>query len=230
MTGDRAASAPHLGLALVVSSAEAWTRRPGETSTAYAAFCTYRDLGPTRSLDAAYCLAQGYQKGSKRVSGFWKRWYRGHEWRSRAEAYDAYLDEEKRRAEAQKWRQRGEDLVEEQYKLAVAMLEKARQMLAFPLVRQTVEQRDEDGRPVRVIIEPARWTFGTAARLAQVAVELGRLATGLPTRNEQSVHFEIDPAKLSDEQLEHIIAGEHPAAVVATPQEVASSIDEKARF
>ncbi len=54
MTGVRAASAPRPGLALVVSAAEAWTRRPGETSTAYAAFCAYRDLGPSRSLAEAY--------------------------------------------------------------------------------------------------------------------------------------------------------------------------------
>ncbi len=59
MTGARAASAPPIGLALVVSAAQAWTRRPGETSAAYAAFCTYRDLGPGRSLDAAYCQAKG---------------------------------------------------------------------------------------------------------------------------------------------------------------------------
>ena len=160
-------------------------------------------------------------KGAQETSGHWKRWYRGHEWRSRAEAYDAYLDEEKRRAEAQKWRKRGEDLVEEQYQLAVAMLEKARQMLNFPLVRQVVEQRDDDGKPTHITIEPARWTFNSAARLAKIAVELGRLATGLPTKNEQSVHFKIDPAKLSDQQLERIIAGEDPAGVVATPQEVA---------
>ncbi len=224
MTGARAASAPRPGLALVVSSSQVWTRRPGETSTAYAAFCTYRDLGPTRTLLAAYQQGGGPKrgpKGAQETSGHWKRWHRRHEWRSRAEAYDAYLDEEKRRAEAQKWRERGEDLVEEQYQLAVAMLEKARQMLAFPLVRQTVEQRDEDGRPTHITIEPVRWTFGTAARLVMVAVELGRLATGLPTKNEMSVHFEVDPAKLSDEQLERIIAGEDPAAVVATPQEVA---------
>ncbi len=221
MKGARAASAPRPGLALVVSAAEAWTRRPGETATAYAAFCTYRDLGPARSLDGAYRQHTGPQKGPKRASGNWKRWHRDHAWKNRAEAYDAYLDEEKRQAEAQKWRQRGEDLVEEQYKIAVAMLEK---------VRQTVEQTGEDGRPTHVIIEPVRWTFGTAARLAQVAVELGRLATRLPTNNEQAVHFKIDPAKLSDQQLERIIAGEDPAVVVATPGKSQSPTDEKARF
>ena len=99
MTGARAASAPRLGLALVVSAAEVWTRRPGETRAAYAAFCTYRDLGPRRSLLAAYQQGGGHKKGTKgaqQTSGHWKRWYRGHEWRSRAEAYDAWLDEEKR--------------------------------------------------------------------------------------------------------------------------------------
>ncbi len=65
MKGARAASAPRLGLALVVSAAQAWTRRPGETARAYECFCIYRDLGPGRSLDAAYCQAKGLQKGSR---------------------------------------------------------------------------------------------------------------------------------------------------------------------
>ena len=191
-----------------------WTRRDGETAKAYSAFCLYRDMGSGRSLDAAYCLAQGLQKGSKRVSGYWQRWYHDFEWKTRAEAYDAHLDDVKRRAEAQRWRERGEALVEEQYQLARAMVKKVQQMLQFPLVKQTVES--ENGP---VTVEPARWTFNSAARLAKVATELGRLAAGLPTRNEHLVHFDIDPTKLSDDQIERILAGEHPAAVVATPDQ-----------
>ena len=217
MKGARAASAPRLGLALVVSAAQAWTRRPGETSTAYAAFCIYRDLGPGRSLDAAYAQAQGLQKGDKRASGHFQRWHRDYAWHSRAEAFDAFLDEAKRQAEVEKWKQRGEELAEQQWAVAMAMLEKAQQMLAFPLAQQTIEQTNEQGGIKEVTIEPARWNFSSIARLAKVAVELGRLACGLPTKHEQSVHFEIDPSQLTDEQLERIIGGEHPAAVLATP-------------
>ena len=200
-----------------VPASPAWQRTAEETAKAYAAFCLYRDLGSGRSLRAAYAAAKGCQKGVKRVSGYWQRWARDHQWKSRAEAYDAHLDAVKRKAEAQRWRERGEALVEEQFQLAQAMLEKVRRMLAFPLARETVEQTDEQGNPVDVTVEPANWNFNSAARLAKVAVEFGRLACGLPTQSEQSVQFDIDPSQLSDEQLERIIAGEHPAAVLATP-------------
>ena len=160
MKRARAASAPRPGLALVVSAGQAWTRRPGETARAYACFCTYRDLGTGRSLDAAYCQAKGLQKGSKRVAGFWQRWYRSNDWRSRAEAFDAFLDEAKRQAEVEKWKQRGEELAEQQWVVAMAMLEKAQQMLAFPLVaqttKQTAEQTGEEQATIEVTIEPAR--------------------------------------------------------------------------
>ena len=191
-----------------------WTRQEGETATAYAAFCTYRDLGPRRSLAKAY----GHQKGTKRAqqaSGHWKRWYRTKNWKNRAEAYDAHLDEKKRQAEVEKWRRRGEDLVEEQYRLAQAMLSKAHQMLQFPLASQTVEKKDEKGNPVAVTIEPARWNFNSAARLGKVAVEMARLAAGLPATSSQSIQYEIDPSQLTDDQIERILAGEHPAVVLA---------------
>ena len=221
MKGNRASS-DRPGLALVVSASQVWTRRPGETATAYACFCTYRDLGPARSLDAACHQSLGPQKGHKRATrkrapGYWRRWYRNNDWRSRAEAFDAFLDEAKRQAEVEKWKQRGEQLAEKQWAVAMALLEKAQQMLAFPLVAQTIEQTGEEETAIEVTIEPARWNFGSAARLAKVAAILGRLACGLPTKREQSVHFEIDPSQLSDAQLERIIGGEHPAAVLATP-------------
>ncbi len=41
----------------------AWTRSDDETAKAYAAFCAYRDLGSSRSLDAAFAQAKGCQKG-----------------------------------------------------------------------------------------------------------------------------------------------------------------------
>ena len=192
-----------------------WTRQSGETKRAYACFCAYRDLGPSRTLLAAYRQKTG-KKTAKQSSGHWNAWYRKHEWKQRAEAYDAHLDHQKRQAEAEKWRERGEALVEEQFRLAQAMMEKARQMLKFPLAEQTVKKKDRKGHPVEVTVEPAKWTFNSAARMAKVAIELARLATGLPTKNEQSVHFEIDPSNLTDEQIERIRNGEHPAAVVAS--------------
>ncbi len=69
-----------------VTDGAAWTRSDDETAKAYAAFCAYRDLGSSRSLDAAFAQAKGCQKGVKRVSGFWQRWSRDNHWKNRAEA------------------------------------------------------------------------------------------------------------------------------------------------
>ena len=192
-----------------------WTRRDGETGTAYAAFSTYRDLGPRRSIAEAYRQRTG-KESAKQAGGHWTRWYRDHQWKTRAEAYDAHLDDVKRRAEAQRWRERGEALVEEQFRLAQAMVKKVQQMLQFPLVRQMVEQTDDKGKPQHVTIEPARWTFNSAARLAKVATELGRLAAGLPTSTTRQTSYDIDVTQLTDEQLQRIAAGEDPAFVLAT--------------
>lgn len=187
-----------------------WTRQPGETARAYECFSAYRDLGPGRSMVEAYRHKTG-KETAKQSSGHWNTWYRVHDWRRRAEAYDHHLDELGRKAEAEAWEKRRRDLVEEQFELSKAMLSKVDQMLKFPLVRQTVE-----GESGPVTIEPVRWNMNSAARMAKIAIELGRLASGLPTRHEQAVHFEIDPTQLTDEQIERILNGEHPAAVIAT--------------
>lgn len=72
-----------------------WERQPGETSRAYAAFCSYRDLGPRRSLAAAY---RARKPGSldERAPGHWCEWSTRFRWVERAAAYDAFLDEQRR--------------------------------------------------------------------------------------------------------------------------------------
>ena len=66
-------------------------------------------------------------------------------------------------------------------------MEKARNMLRFPLVRETVEGEEQaDGSISRTVtVEPARWHFGTAVQLAKAGTEIGRLAAGLPTSATQ---------------------------------------------
>ena len=62
-----------------------WDHRPDETPRAYAAFAVYRDLGPGRSLNAAY-RSQGHARRSR--SATWQGWFRTYEWAARAEAFD----------------------------------------------------------------------------------------------------------------------------------------------
>lgn len=58
-----------------------WDRREDETSKAYGAFVTYRDLGPERSLEK---VAHTLGKSTTIMS----RWSAQHEWVSRTVAWD----------------------------------------------------------------------------------------------------------------------------------------------
>jgi hypothetical protein len=77
-----------------------WEQQPGETAAQYAHFCTYRDPGIERTLDAAYRLwhqqhgsgkpAVGGIKGHL-VSGQWRRECQQRQWVARARAWDVEL-------------------------------------------------------------------------------------------------------------------------------------------
>lgn len=71
-----------------------WDRHEGESSAAHLAFQAYLEIGPSRSLNAAY--ASRGQKGGKEVArrkapGIWQRWSKSHDWPARATEWDAHL-------------------------------------------------------------------------------------------------------------------------------------------
>lgn len=74
----------------------AWERLPEEPEVAYARFLVYRNLGPARSLDAAYRSTAAKRDksrsapGSKlpRVSGQWQSDCSQYNWVERATAWD----------------------------------------------------------------------------------------------------------------------------------------------
>lgn len=71
-----------------------------DTDKSYNAFKIYRDLGPKRTLEAAYAVHKAGNR-SKEAPGFWKKWGRNGNWTERARAFDAENDrinaEERRR-------------------------------------------------------------------------------------------------------------------------------------
>ena len=97
---------------------EPWERQKGETSRAYEAFCTYRDLGPNRSQSKT---SQKLGKNSRTIAD----WSTKYDWVKRAAAWDAEQDRIARQAqidEIKKMRKRHADL-------ATAMLVKAAKAL-----------------------------------------------------------------------------------------------------
>jgi hypothetical protein len=75
-----------------------WQRQPGETASAHQAFLAYRAVGPDRTLRVAA------RRLGKSLS-LLKRWSAGHDWVSRAEAWDAQ-EREQAKQEARSVRER----------------------------------------------------------------------------------------------------------------------------
>lgn len=75
-----------------------WLQLKGEGNEAYAAFCVYRDMGPSRSIDSAYRQQLSNKRAtpvsglSMRASGRWTAWSTIYEWGLRALAYDRHMD------------------------------------------------------------------------------------------------------------------------------------------
>ena len=62
-----------------------------DTAKSYQGFTCYRDLGPTRSLDAAFALYR-HQTSRKTVGGYFLDWSRKGAWVDRALAFDLEND------------------------------------------------------------------------------------------------------------------------------------------
>lgn len=175
-------------------------RQPGESARAFEGFKIYRDLGPGRSVDRAYELYAGRRLGGRRAPGRFQLWSRQHDWRDRAEAYDAWLEMVGREAIEDHERHKAQDLASRRDRLRRKNLEAeeaaADQLArildhieATPLTRQRSTRTDEDGRNIEVTIEPV-----LTASFDLVAARLHRIAT----RSEPAKIAPTDPTGESE--------------------------------
>ena len=160
-----------------------WDRLPDEPNMWYARFLRYRDLGPDRSLLGTY---NGWrsERGRKNATGCpprWHFWFERCGWAPRAESWDeaerarlAELRLQEEGVERKKWAERREALREREHTVGLELLQKAQQMLMFPLATTV----NEDGT---MIIQPGRWSFATAANVIATADKLLRLAADMET-------------------------------------------------
>jgi hypothetical protein len=150
-----------------------WERQPDETAQAYAAFCVYRDLGQGRSNDKAYRAAKGEPTYKGRARASWWGWSRSNRWVARAQAYDAQLQEVELKAREDEARRKGRDWARERrqqleqvFSLSQRLVERAGQMLGFPLA----EVKDDDGSTK---IVPSGWRLRDAVALLEAGDRLG---------------------------------------------------------
>jgi hypothetical protein len=127
-----------------------WERQKGETSRAYEAFCVYRDLGPSqRSL-----VNTGRKLG--KVSRTMDGWSVKYRWVQRSQAYDDYLDRQRRQSLETAQR----EAVEVHNQIATALLSKAAKKL--------------------LALDPEYMSGADLARYVDIAVRIQRQALEIP--------------------------------------------------
>lgn len=183
-----------------------WERQPGETPKAYLAFQAYRDMG-LGNRSVRRCAKQlGYTAHTAIA-----RWMFKHDWVERVQAYDDFLDMERRSAVEDNERRRAIEIaernrvVDEGYtEVRELMLQKALAIWKWPLERVEHVETYEDGRPKITILRPARWSFNTGVNIAE----------RLDPSPERTFEMTVDLSKATDEQLERIANGEDPTRVL----------------
>ena len=71
---------------------ESWERLPGETSKAFAAFCSFRDCGPDRNIKKAVESVEKDEGVRVKKCRVWRNWCSQYRWRERAADFDKYIE------------------------------------------------------------------------------------------------------------------------------------------
>ena len=120
-----------------------------------------------RSLLRAY-NNESAEKGVGRrnsVPSSWDKAAQKWNWKKRAACWDAY----QRRLDQEKWVSRRNELREREWQMSQSALNKAEEMLKFPVARKV----SNDGLTV---VDPGKWTFRDAIAILVQASDLGRRA------------------------------------------------------
>lgn len=182
---------------------QSWERLPSESAQAYEAAKLYFEMGAQRSLDA---VRQKVGKSSRLMA----RWSSRYNWVTRAQDYDQYQhkaqqDAEKKAllGEAEKWAKRRAALWEKMFHVGEQLTAKGEQVMRFPTEQQTIE-RDVEGRPTLVHIEPANYAPVDAYRFFNLGMKLMAMAAGIVPGN--SPLDEVDLSSLTTDELNRWIA------------------------
>lgn len=146
-----------------------WEPQKGESMPAFQAWSRFVEMGDNRSTRA---VAQQLGKSAALIARWSSRWG----WVERIAAWSAHMAEIEQRGRERALGNEAEDWAKKQIRIADLLVDKSEKMLAFPLATQ----KSQDGK---TIVEPARWSFGDAAKLSDTGIKLGRLARGESTDN-----------------------------------------------
>jgi hypothetical protein len=182
-----------------------WNQMPGEGDSAYRAFLAYRDLGPGRTrIGAVQVLRErSIVEPGKGVGGRYQVWASGFKWLERARAWDNHLQDQKdkvARQYAAKWEARRLKALDEAWENADKLQEKALRMMEIPVSQQKMMK---DGKTI--IVQPGKWTFGTAAEMLRLAADMKAAA----------LHAATEPLeRCTNEELKAIEEATHAAKLL----------------
>jgi hypothetical protein len=71
---------------------ESWERLTGESSAAFAAFCTFRDFGLERNIRKAVDSTVADEAVRVKRYRVWRNWSTHYRWRERAADFDKYIE------------------------------------------------------------------------------------------------------------------------------------------
>jgi hypothetical protein len=170
-----------------------WEQQKKESGKAFEAFSEFLQLGSSRTKEE---VSKRLSKSRQIIT----RWASAHNWNRRALAYDQHIAAIQEKAiekeavrEAIDWHRERARIRSEALENGKLLIDKARQMLKFPIAQTVIE----DGR---TIIKPARWTMADAAKFVETADKLQRLAAEMETSNSKVV---IEDEK---DRVERVIA------------------------
>jgi len=136
---------------------ESWERLTGESSSAFAAFCSFRDYGLERNIRKAVDSAEKDEGVRAKRYRVWRNWSTAYRWRERAADFDRYME-----------------------KLKQAELRKT-------IEAQGEVHREITGKMLQVVgkkldlMDPADLTQGTVTEWVETAIKAEREIAGLVT-------------------------------------------------
>jgi len=162
-------------------------RVKGESARAHAAFIIYRDLGPGRSLDAAWqkhTSNRGATCASTKCPGQWRDWSARFQWVERALESDRELAAFRREALADRMRQRDQVRAEREIEYDTILWESMLDMngtlkkLSSAPITDVTQSREEvvSGKSVKTINKVKGINLPGYARLVTARNETGRQA------------------------------------------------------
>lgn len=176
---------------------DGWLQQPGESDAAYAAFVSYRDVGPGRTVDEAYRRSKGVgaegaprdqqeTKGGARAPGRWREWAKEWSWKDRATAYDNRVQDavvearvevvrQVEAAGAHLWAQRAHELREAEWTARKRLVD-----MADKLAAKLIERLDDETADITL-------SAAQVAKAYETASKIGRLSVGLETDRPASV-------------------------------------------